>query len=43
MRIEVSGSPALHVERMRGYAEYRVFSQLAALAHEVRTVRVVLS
>jgi ribosome-associated translation inhibitor RaiA len=43
MRIEVSGSPSLHVQRMRGYAEYRVFSQLAALAHEVRTVRVVLS
>ena len=43
MRIEVSGSPALHVERLRAYAEYRVFSQLAAFAHEVRTVRVVLS
>jgi ribosome-associated translation inhibitor RaiA len=43
MHIEVSGSPALHVEQMRGYAEYRVFSQFAALAHQVRTVRVVLS
>jgi ribosome-associated translation inhibitor RaiA len=43
MRIEVTGSPALHVEQMRAYAEYRVFSQLAAFAHEVRTVRVVLS
>ena len=43
MRIEVSGSPALHVERMRAYAEYRVFSQFAAFAHEVKTVRVVLS
>ena len=43
MRIEVSGSPALHVEQIRAYAEYRVFSQLAVFAHEVRTVRVVLS
>ena len=43
MRIEVSGSPALHVERMRAYAEYRVFSQLAAFAHQVKTVRIVVS
>lgn len=42
MRIEVSGSP-LHVERLRAYAEYRVFSLLAAFAHQVKTVRVVLS
>lgn len=41
MRIEVCGS-LVHVERLRAYAEYRVFSQLAAFAHEVTTVRVVL-
>jgi hypothetical protein len=31
-RIEVSGPPAVHVERLRTYAEYRVFSQVAAFA-----------
>ena len=43
MRIDVSGSPALHVEGLRAYAEYRVFSQLAAFALRVKTVRVVIS
>ena len=43
MRIDVSGSPALHVERLRAYAEYRVFSQLAAFARQVETIRVVIS
>ena len=42
MRIEVSGAPALHVERMRAYVEYRTFSQLAAFASQLATVRVVL-
>jgi ribosome-associated translation inhibitor RaiA len=42
MRIDVSGSPVL-VGRLRAYAEYRVFSLFAAFAHQVRTVRVVLS
>jgi ribosome-associated translation inhibitor RaiA len=42
MRIEVSGSLE-HVERLRAYAEYRVFSQLAAFAHHVKMVRVTLS
>jgi ribosome-associated translation inhibitor RaiA len=43
MRIEVSGSPAVYVERMRTYVEYRVFSQLAAFARQVETVRVVIN
>ena len=43
MRIDVSGSPAVDVERLRAYAEYRVFSQLAAFALEVKTVQVVIS
>lgn len=43
MRIEVSGSPALDAERLRAYAEYRVFTQLAPFAPEVETVRVVLT
>jgi ribosome-associated translation inhibitor RaiA len=42
MRIDVSGS-ILDVEPLRAYAEYRVFSQLAAFAHQVKVVRVVLS
>jgi len=43
MRIEVSGSPALHVQQMRAYAEYRAFSQLAVFASQLTTVRVVVS
>lgn len=43
MRIEVSGSPALQAGRMRAYAEYRVFSQLAVFARQVKAVRVVIS
>lgn len=42
MRSEVSGSPALHVERLRPYAEYRVFSQLAAFTRQLKTIRVVV-
>jgi len=40
MHIEVSGSSASRVKRMRAYAEFRVFRQLAAFAREVKTVRV---
>lgn len=40
MHIEVGGSSALCFGRMRAYAEFRVFRQLAALAREVKTVRV---
>jgi ribosome-associated translation inhibitor RaiA len=43
MRIDVSGSPAASLGRLRAYAEYRVFTQLAAFADQVRTVRVVLN
>ena len=43
MRIEVSGSPAVHVQQLRAYAEYRAFSQLAAFASELTTVQVVVS
>ena len=42
MQIEVSGSSASPVGRMRAYAEFRVFRQLAAFAREVKTVRVVV-
>ena len=42
MRIEVGGAPALHVERMRAYIEYRAFSQLAIFASQLATVRVVV-
>jgi ribosome-associated translation inhibitor RaiA len=43
MRISVSGWPALHLEQLRAYAEYRVFTQLAALADQVKRVHVVVS
>jgi ribosome-associated translation inhibitor RaiA len=43
MRIEVSGPAASHAGRMRAYAEFRVFRQLAPFAHEVKAVRVVVS
>ena len=43
MRIEIVG-PAPHlIERIRAYAEYRVFSRLAPLARDVGTVRVVVT
>jgi len=43
MQIEVSGSSASPIGRMRAYTEFRVFRQLAAFAREVKTVRVVVS
>jgi len=43
MRIDVSGSPALHAARLRAYVEYRLFSHLAPFAPEVETVQVVLT
>jgi ribosome-associated translation inhibitor RaiA len=43
MQIEVSGSPAVDVARLRAYAEYRVFTRLVAFAPHLETVRVVVS
>ena len=43
MQIEVIGSPVSCVTRMRAYAEFRVFRQLAEFAQEVKAVRVVVS
>ena len=43
MRIEVSGSVALEGGDLRAYAEYRVFSRLAAFAGQVNIVRIVIS
>jgi ribosome-associated translation inhibitor RaiA len=43
MRIEVIGPAPRLIERIRAYAEYRVFSRLAPLARDVTTVRVVVS
>lgn len=43
MQIEVSGSSASCVTRMRAYAEFRVFRQLAEFANDVKTVRVVVT
>jgi ribosome-associated translation inhibitor RaiA len=43
MRICISGSPAIHLEQLRAYAEYRVFTQLAVFADQVKMVRVVVS
>ena len=43
MRISISGSPAVHLEQLRAYAEYRVFTQLAAFADQVKVVRVFVS
>ncbi len=43
MRIDVSGSAAVQAGGMRAYAEYRVFSRLAAVVPQVKAVRVVIS
>lgn len=40
MRIEVTGSPAVCVDRLRAYAEYRVFARLAPVANRVKAVRI---
>jgi ribosome-associated translation inhibitor RaiA len=40
IRIDVSGSRASDVGPLRAYAEYRVFTQLAAFAQDVHIVRV---
>lgn len=43
MEIRVMGPPPWFVQRIRTYAEYRVFSRLAPLARDVTAVRVVIS
>jgi ribosome-associated translation inhibitor RaiA len=42
MRIEVAGSPAECADRLRAYAEYRVFSRLAPIGDDIGTVRVIV-
>lgn len=42
MRIHVIGPVPRFVERIRAYAEYRIFSELAPLARDVASVRVVV-
>jgi ribosome-associated translation inhibitor RaiA len=42
MRIEVAGSPAECADRLRSYAEYRVFSRLAPVGDHISTVRVIV-
>lgn len=42
MRIDVAGSPAEFADRLRAYAEYRVFSRLAPVSDQIGTVRVIV-